>query len=195
MDSQYREYKKSECAVVFKTKELYGGLSNMAGGYPLELGGVRIRTAEALYQALRYPCLSGVQRSIVDHRSPMSAKMESKKNYGYTREDWMDVRVPIMRWCLRVKRLQNWEKMSEVLLSTEDKPIVELSYKCDFWGAKPKGDYLCGTNALGRLLMELREWDMGNIKQGYLESPNIPHFLLFNKRVEALHVSDFLQDA
>ena len=63
-----------------------------------------------------------------------------------------------MRWCLRVKLAQNWEKFSELLLDTGDRPIVEESRKDNFWGAKPTDEFtLVGMNVLGRLLMELRE--------------------------------------
>lgn len=37
-------------------------------------------------------------------------------------------------------------------------PIVEESYRDQFWGAKPiDGETLVGMNILGRLLVELRE--------------------------------------
>ena len=63
-----------------------------------------------------------------------------------------------MRWSLQVKLAQNWDKFSEALLETGDMPIVEHSRRDDFWGAKPiDSETLIGTNALGRLLMELRE--------------------------------------
>ena len=42
-----------EVVVVYKTKEVFGGLSNMASGYPLQINGVCILTTEALYQACR----------------------------------------------------------------------------------------------------------------------------------------------
>ena len=63
-----------------------------------------------------------------------------------------------MRWCLRVKLAQNWQNFAELLLTTEECPIVEESGKNDFWGAKPlENGTLVGRNVLGRLLMELRE--------------------------------------
>jgi hypothetical protein len=63
-----------------------------------------------------------------------------------------------MRWCLRVKLAENWSRFGSLLLATEDKPIVEESTRDAFWAAKPTtpGE-LVGVNALGRLLMELRE--------------------------------------
>jgi ADP-ribose binding protein with NADAR domain len=75
-----------------------------------------------------------------------------------SRPDWDQVRVPIMRWCLRVKLAQNWVAFSELLLATGRRPIVEESHRHNFWGAKPvDDDQLVGRNALGRLLMELRD--------------------------------------
>ncbi len=45
-----------------------------------------------------------------------------------------------------------------MLLATKDLPIVEWSRKDEFWGAKLYEEkYFIGINALGRLLMELRE--------------------------------------
>ena len=45
-----------------------------------------------------------------------------------------------------------------MLLSTNDKPIVEDSHRDRFWGAVlQENGTLVGENVLGRLLMELRE--------------------------------------
>lgn len=156
--NQIRTYKRHECIVFLKTHDPFGGLSNMAGGYPLHVNRVDIRTSEALYQACRFPHRPDVQTLIIEQRSPMTAKMKSKPFRPYSRPDWDRVRVDIMRWCLRVKLAQNWNTFSQLLLSTDDKSIVEESRKDDFWGAKPiDTDTLIGKNALGRLLMELRE--------------------------------------
>src|SRR5438105_2891921 len=75
---QNREYARKGSAVFCKTDEEFGGLSNMAAGFPLVVNGVPIRTSEALYQACRFPHLSDVQRLIIDQKSPMTAKMKSK---------------------------------------------------------------------------------------------------------------------
>ncbi|MCK8600137.1 NADAR domain-containing protein [Desulfoferrobacter suflitae] len=156
--SQFRIYLASESVVFKKTNEHFGGLSNMAPGFPLVVNGIHIRTAEALYQACRYPHMQDVQRLIIDERSPMTAKMRTRTYRKSSRPDWDQVRVTIMRWCLRLKLGQNWEKFSELLLETGDRPIVERSRKDDFWGAKPaENGTLVGQNVLGRLLMELRE--------------------------------------
>lgn len=184
-----RTYFTADCVVFLKTNEAFGGLSNMAGGFPLRVNGLRILTSEALYQACRFPHLPEVQRLIIGQTSPMTAKMKSKPYRKNSRPDWEHVRIKIMRWCLRVKLVQNWTKFSDLLLATRDCPIVEESRKDDFWGAKRVDERrLIGTNILGRLLMELRE----EIKSGSLDCATpvtplaIPDFLLNGRPIEVV---------
>jgi len=88
----------------------------------------------------------------------MTAKMVGRRYIEQTRPDWDEIKVLLMRWCLRLKLVQNWEAFSSVLLSTRGRMIVEDSRNDQFWGAMPKGETtLEGRNVLGRLLMELRE--------------------------------------
>src|SRR5712692_8024088 len=117
---QPRTYERHQSVVFLKTNEAFGGLSNMAGGFPLRVNGVRIATSEALYQACRFPHRPEVQRLVIEQTSPMTAKMKTKPYRDDSRPDWDRVRVKIMRWCLRVKLAQNWEKFSELLLRTSD---------------------------------------------------------------------------
>ena len=129
----------------------------MAAGFPVSVSGLGIRTVEALYQACRYPNHPELQREIIEQLSPMAAKMVSRTHADSTRSDWNQVRVRIMRWCLRVKLAHNQERFGQLLLTTDDRPIVEESRHDAFWGAVPVGpDELVGTNVLGRLLMDLR---------------------------------------
>lgn len=183
-----RIYDPAKCAVFCKTKERYGGNSNMAAGFPLRVNNVKILTSEALYQACRFPLYPEIQKKIISQKSPMTAKMVGKP-YRKTsnREDWELIHVTLMKWCLRVKLLQNWTSFSQVLLETGDLSVVEFSTKGDdFWGAvlvkeiefsnkktkkrSPKyqpsvempAGFLVGYNVLGRLIQELRE----NVKTG-----------------------------
>ena len=174
-----------------KTKEQFGGLSNMAAGFPLRVNGVAIRTSEALYQACRFPHRPELQADIIEQVSPMTAKMVGKPYRDDSRPDWDRLRTKIMRWCLRVKLAQNYRAFSELLLSTGDRPIVEQSRKDDFWGAKPiDGDGLIGCNILGRLLMELRE----TVRSGdpaelrVVEPLALPDFLLLGRPIETIGV-------
>ena len=186
-----RTYVRGDVVVVYKTKEDFGGLSNMASGYPLQINGVRILTTEALYQACRFPHLPEVQREIIGQHSPMTAKMKSKPYRKDSRPDWDEVRYKVMRWCLRVKLAQNYTEFGRLLLATRDRPIVEQSRKDDYWGAKladEVGDTLIGQNVLGRLLMELRE-KLKDDTDGMLKmvSPlGIPNFLLLGKPIDTV---------
>ena len=153
-----RIYNINECIVFAKTNEPFGGLSNMASGYPLFVNDNIIPSSEALYQAMRYSLFPQIQHEIISQHSPMTAKMISKKYYAYTRQDWEDIKIKVMRWVLEIKLSQHWTKFSALLDETGDKPIVELSNKDKVWGATKISDtQLSGVNALGRLLMELRE--------------------------------------
>ena len=150
------------CAVSFKVTEVFGGLSNMAGGYPLRLNGLTVTSSEALYQACRFPHQPEWQREIINQQSPMAAKMKSKKEgrrKNHSRPDWAKIEIQIMDWVLRVKLAQHYDRLAALLRSTGDRPIVEKSRKDRFWGAvEEQNGMLRGQNQLGRLLMDLREF-------------------------------------
>lgn len=188
-----REYERSSAVVFLRTKEAFGGLSNMASGFPLRVNGARISTSEALYQACRFPHRPEVQRLVIEQTSPMTAKMKTKPHRGDTRPDWDRVRTKVMRWCLRVKLAQNYANFSRLLLSTGERPIVEESRKDDFWGAKPvDGGRLVGMNVLGRLLMELRK-ELREFEAQRLQKVlpvDIPDFLLFGRPIETIQSSE-----
>src|SRR3954451_106295 len=87
-----RTYRGVDCIVFNRTREAFGGLSNMAAGYPLCVNEIRVPTTEALYQACRFPHLPVVQDLIIRQASPMTAKMKSKPHRAETRSDWDQVR-------------------------------------------------------------------------------------------------------
>ena len=195
---RFEEYEPGAVASFRKTKrpegltasdEFFGGLSNMASGFPVMVNDIAIRTSEALYQALRFPERQELQHLVIAQNSPMTAKMKSKVYRDlHTREDWDDVRVDVMRWCLRVKLAQNWQTFGDLLRKTGDRPIVEDSRKDDFWGAKPTedGELLCGRNVLGKLLMELRDELNGENPERLktVEPLDIPNFVLYGHAIE-----------
>ena len=189
LTSQYLKYDQLKSVVFSKTKEPFGGLSNMAAGFPLTVNGISIRTSEALYQACRFPHLPEVQQLIIEEASPMAAKMKSKPHRDNSRPDWDQARVDIMRWCLLVKLAQNWEKFSVLLLETGERPIVEKSHKDSFWGAKMVDEQtLIGTNMLGCLLMELRKAVKSSTRDSFLrvEPLNIPNFHLMGQPIQSV---------
>lgn len=188
---QQRTYLPQECAVFRVTTEKHGGLSNMAGGFPLFVNDTTIWSSEALYQACRFPRNPEIQKIVLAERSAMTAKMKSKKyRREHTRPDWDVIKVKLMKWCLRVKLAQNWQRFGEILRSTGDKPIVEESRKDDFWGAKRSEDgKLIGMNVLGRLLMELRQ-ELASPNSECLKSvpvPDIPDFILLDEPIRPIN--------
>ncbi len=185
-NGQVRTYDPRSSVVFRKTREEFGGLSNMAGGFPLRINGVLVLSAEAIYQACRFPRRPDIQKLIIEQRSPMAAKMVSKPHRGETRPDWNQIRVRVMRWTLRVKLAMHWPEFGGLLLATGDRPIVEDSRRDDFWGALRQEDgTLVGMNVLGRLLMELREELKGTDKETLrvVSPPPIPDFLLLGQPI------------
>jgi len=187
-----RNYDPTQVAVFWKTKERFGGLSNMAAGFPLIVNGIKILTSEALYQACRFPHRPEIQELIISQISPMTAKMRAKPFAADSRPDWEEVRVPIMRWCLRVKLCQHPIEFGRVLQETEGRDIVEKKVRrSDFWGAKIKDDgSLEGPNVLGRLLMELRDEYFGNGPPRCVKPLNIVRFELYGHPITELSISE-----
>lgn len=179
-----------DCITFRRTHEKYGGLSNMAGGYPIYFEGNKILTSEALYQACRFPEHSEIQQEIIMQKSPMTAKEISRRYEHFTRKDWGNKRVPIMNWCIHMKLLYNWNKMGRLLQQTNDKEIVELSSKDDFWGAYEKGDYAEGYNILGLLLKYMRKDYIMNQDKKYiiLACPKIENFKLIGHTISDIKV-------
>src|SRR5262245_56196010 len=91
------------CVVVFKVNEDCGELSNMSNAFPLVVGGVRLGSSEALYQAMRFPHRPDWQQEILDAPHAMQAKMAAKKEGRRrtgSRPDWEQVQQEVMRWVL-----------------------------------------------------------------------------------------------
>ena len=187
----------TEVAVVYKVGEEFGGLSNMHNGYPLELGDVKVKSSEALYQACRYPHRPEWQREILEAPHAMMAKMAAKKagRRADSRPDWDSVRVEIMRWVLDTKLDQHFGEFYQLLRRTGQRPIVERSRRDRFWGAVlGKDDVLRGENMLGCLLMEIRDetnvWIAKEDDQeawGGARTPAIKDFLLLGRKISSLY--------
>ena len=141
----------------------YGWLGNMSR-HPVAYGGKTWRTTEHLFQAMRYGLDSKVATQIHGVRSPMGAKMCSKKrtNHPCRRVEPMSAEdLDNMRLVLQLKFNQHRD-VRDGLLETGNKILVEdvsnrPSPKNLFWGMKLEDGLWMGRNTLGRLWMELRE--------------------------------------
>ncbi len=187
-----RRYYKSDVISFAKTSAHFGELSNMAPRFPLFINEVLIHSSECLYQACKFPLYPEIQREIIEQSNPMVAKEISRKYQDYVRKDWDVVKFKVMGWCLATKLIQNWDTFSVVLRETGDKSIVEYSVKDSIWGAMPEGNYLVGQNALGRLLMQVRDDYLINGRQRYkLQPPDVVGFMLFGYPIGTVYGQDY----
>ena len=152
-----RSYDPDESAVFFRVREQHGVLANMAGGFPLDLAGIRVGSTEAYYQSMRWSHRPDIQARILAETSPMQAKRTAYEYLPDARPDWQKINISVMRIALRAKLIFHRGRMLDALDATGDLPIVEKSSRDAFWGAtlRPDGT-LKGANVLGRLWMELR---------------------------------------
>ncbi len=79
----------------------------------------------------------------------------------HRREDWGQIIVDAMKFCL-TKKYEHNEEFRKELERSKGKFIVEDQTSFpkktpDTWGVKQQGDSYVGPNLLGRLLMELRD--------------------------------------
>ncbi len=121
-------YRRTEVALCFRPDEEWGALCNQAPNHPLELNGGRIRTAEALYQALKFSRHPGLQEKILAQASPQAADQLARDNRVLVPADFHRLRVAVMWWVLRV-RLATYPALGGLLAATGTRPIVKL--RCD----------------------------------------------------------------
>lgn len=107
----------------------------MSMRFPLEINKTKVLNTEALYQSCRFPHLIDLQKKILSERSPMKVKMISNANKKNSREDWDEIKIKVMKWCLNVKLGQNFISFGQVLDMTKDYNIVENSSNDNYWGA------------------------------------------------------------
>ena len=108
-------------------------------------------TSEHYFQAKKFnsPILQEKIRKI---NSPMVAAIEGRNRENPLREDWEYVKDDIMRYAVYQKFKQN-TMLKELLLSTDNLPIIEHNNNDSYWGDGGDG---MGKNQLGHILMEVR---------------------------------------
>lgn len=157
MPRYYREH----CAVFCRTRDTFGELSNLNNRFPLNLGDCKTISSENLYQALRFSEQPALQRMILAEPKPMGSKFLAyqPEHILHTHPDWLNgMNLQAMRLTLRLKYRQHRDRLDSVFAQTDSKPIVELSNKDPFWGAKPQPDgSLYGENQLGLMWNELHD--------------------------------------
>lgn len=157
-----------------KVKEDFGWLGNMSP-HIVKYDDEWYRTAEALFQCMRYEGFPLVQAEIKAAKGPMGAKMAAKKHRALiadkrNADDWETIDLGRMRECLLLK-LKAHPDLKRRLLGTKDARIIEdcTGHKHGsglFWGMAriekklPDGTVVTewqGRNELGKLWMAIRE--------------------------------------
>jgi N-glycosidase YbiA len=140
----------TEESVYFYSKTMaWWGLSNFSPP-GIEQDGVFWPTIEHFFQAQKFDSLEMKER-IRRAATPKLARELGQSRAQPIRPDWDDMRDDIMLRALRVKFTQ--PAASKLLLSTEDRRLVEASPFDYYWAAGQDGS---GRNRLGELLMQIR---------------------------------------
>lgn len=156
-----RRYRPGEVFAFRYTTGAAGPLSNFCPmDNPANIAGIEVQTSEAIYQAAKFAGDPKTQRQILAAGTARDAARLGRAGRIST-PDWNQTRINAMRFALRVKREANPELIDTLFELIGEQPIVEISTRDAFWGAKPTdeadGQWLTGANVLGRLWMELGE--------------------------------------
>jgi len=117
---------------------------------PVIVDRIKFNSTEHAYQMFKTDDLDW-RKQIKNAKTPGQSKRLGAK--CPMRKDWDNVKVDVMRKCIRAKFTQN-EDLKEKLLATGDQKLEEGNTWGDtFWGTV-NGH---GKNMLGRVLMEIRE--------------------------------------
>jgi ribA/ribD-fused uncharacterized protein len=161
------KYIKSDVISFNSSKDEFGVFGNMAGGFPITIEQYRIHGSEILYQCLKYVDYPDLQKQLIKEKNPLKAKWKQKKWSYFLSPTWDEDKLLIMYFCILIKFYQNWGKLSRYLNKTNNKDIVEISKKDNYWGTilQPDGETLIGNNYLGLCWMKLRyELKINNIQ-------------------------------
>ena len=153
-----RIYTSHQACAFRMTRAEWSELSNFRPlAVPIAAGPWAFQTSEHVYQASKFGARPDIQQRIAE--APMAKHAAAiGRTPGLTIDPgWNAQRVDVMRWVLRCKREANAAQIDAVLANTGDRPIVEVSKRDTWWGARPVAERYEGCNVLGRLWMELRQ--------------------------------------
>ena len=153
-----RVYARDQVCGFRYSRAEWGAFSNFQPlAVPITAGPWTFRFSESLYQAAKFAARPDVQQRIAEAPTAREAAAIGRTPGLGIDPDWNAQRVDVMRWVLRLKREANAAEIDAVLAATGDRPIVEVSSRDPWWGARPVAGRYEGRNVLGRLWMELRQ--------------------------------------
>lgn len=129
----------------------YRFLSNFYD-HPIEYEGVKYKTTEHAYQALKF-FDPAIKEQIINTPFPGQAKRLARKYKDHVNPDWIDKRLKIMYDINKIKFSD--PKMAEMLANVNE-PIIESNTWGDtFWGVDLESGE--GHNHLGKILERIKQ--------------------------------------
>ena len=155
------DYPADKTAAFCKVNAEWGILGNFART-PLTVDGVPFECVEKLFQVMKFA--DSVSRKIIYSSTGQTIKMKAKHQHkaGVVREDWPQIIVDVLKFCLMQKYEQSAAFRKE-LERSRGLFIVEVQSNpkrpANTYSAKLSldGNTWSGPNLMGRLLMELRD--------------------------------------
>ena len=153
-----RIYTRDQACGFRFSRETWGAYSNFQPlPLPIAAGPWSFKSSEHLYQAAKFASRQDIQQRIAQTPTARRAAAIGRTPGLAIDPGWNAQRVDVMRWVLRMKRETNRAEIDAVLAAAGDRPIVEVSTRDPWWGARPVAGRYEGNNVLGRLWMELRQ--------------------------------------
>ena len=173
--SDIQRYPADQCACIRKTSEEWGILGNFYHA-PIVVEGVTIDCTERLFHLMKFRATADAKEGIKSEytvKAGMNIKMHMKPIYRqhpeWIRDDWGEMVVDAMKFCLQTKYEQceafrkELERSKGLFIVEDETARNARKHKdADSWGVNLVGNEYVGPNLLGRLLMELR--DIGKLE-------------------------------
>jgi hypothetical protein len=132
-------------------RDRYGCFSNFSP-HGFELDDAYWPTSEHYFQAQKFVGTPHADQ-IREVKTARDAAKMGRDRKRPLRPDWNEVKDDIMRKAV-LRKFETHADIREILLATNDEPIVENSPVDYYWGCGKDGS---GKNQLGLILMEVRE--------------------------------------
>lgn len=130
----------------------YGEFSNFYAA-PIVLDGHTWPTTEHYFQAQKYKSDPTHYHNVMKLANPREAFDYVRTHKSAVRSDWASVKDDVMfKACMA--KFEQHHKLTELLLSTGDRILIEHTTKDSYWGDGGDGS---GRNQLGITLMRVRD--------------------------------------
>ena len=148
-------YKLDNDKQVFFYEQEFYVLSNFSA-FRLRWKNLDFDTSEAAYHWEKFSDNTyyheKIRKELLSCRSAHETYYVARVYMHYKRQDWNDVKIPIMKSILEAKVDQH-PYVKEKLIQTKNRELIEDSWRDDFWGWGPNKN---GRNELGKLWMKIR---------------------------------------